>query len=905
MSSLTPLNDYSVNRTLLIILAEQLHSRYRQLGRISDIDGAVDAWRNALNLTPDDDMTKPVLYNSLGVVCLERFERSGDLQDLEEAVAKTYYAVQLTPPGCSEPTRLTNCANALHRRFQSHGNIDDLQLAITMHTRAIELTTDDHPHRPALLSNLGIVLHARFGLLGDAQDLHSSIENDSRAVELTSKGHPDMPFRLNNLACALYERFQLSSNPQDLEDALQYQLAAVDSTPNGHLDLPARLSNLGNLLRERFDTLGSNQDLTLAVSHLERAVKLTPEGHISMPLRLSNLAVVLRDRCEQLGDFHDLDTAIARQTSAVELTPEGHTTMAGMQNNLGNMLHERYQRRGDLRDLEAAIAKQAHTVELTLEGDITMPPRLNNLSNLLFERFQHLDSISDLNAAIEKQERAVELLPHGHANIPGMLGNLGSFYHERFYQLGDVEDLEKALKSKSHAVELTSDNHIDLASWLNNLGNILYERFQHLDDPQDLQAAIEKQLRSVELTPQGHIDMPSRLGNLGNTLHERFQRFGDSHDLEAALEKQNQAIELTPSGHSGRAQLLVNLGHTLITRSASPYATPNDLSLATETYMHAFHERSGNPAVRLRAGITYIKLLSSPSIPSSRERLLEAYGKVLTLIPEVVWLGHNVHRRYEELVRYGKLANQAAAYAIFSGELARAVEWLESGRAIVWSQLLHLRSPLEKLQDQHPELASDLSRVSRVLQSVSTLAQSDDLPTAFGIQSIDESLSTDSLDELAQSHYSLALKYEDLLSKIREKNGFEDFLRPKKLSQLAPACTSGPVVIINVHEMRCDALVMYGPGSNILHVPLPELDHDHAKALQQRLWVILREERLLERPRDSRQNGARRAWKRPSQNAAQIPGDNVLSNILSELWDKVAKPIVNAVMPHVSLVDPG
>ena len=72
----------------------------------------------------------------------------------------------------------------------------------------------------------------------------------------------------------------------------------------------------------------------------------------------------------------------------------------------------------------------------------------------------------------------------------------------------------------------------------------------------------------------------------------------------------------------------------------------------------------------------------------------------------------------QQILESGKngLARNAAACAIRSGHFSRAVEFLEEGRTIFWSQALQLRTPLDKLPLEAPDLAQKLKDISQSLE---------------------------------------------------------------------------------------------------------------------------------------------------------------------------------------------
>lgn len=97
-------------------------------------------------------------------------------------------------------------------------------------------------------------------------------------------------------------------------------------------------------------------------------------------------------------------------------------------------------------------------------------------------------------------------------------------------------------------------------------------------------------------------------------------------------------------------------------------------------------------------------------------------------------------------------------------------------------------------------------------------------------------------EQAAQNHRILARKWETLLNDVRLTPGFENFLRPKTISQLACVAGSGAVVVVNVWETRAHALILRPFSTDILHVQLPSLTQDKisvaynqlAKALHRR-----------------------------------------------------------------------
>ena len=106
------------------------------------------------------------------------------------------------------------------------------------------------------------------------------------------------------------------------------------------------------------------------------------------------------------------------------------------------------------------------------------------------------------------------------------------------------------------------------------------------------------------------------------------------------------------------------------------------------------------------------------------------------------------------------------------------------------------------------------------------------------------------------------------MKQIRKKNGFERFLLPKQISELAKAkaAHSGPVVVLNVSNIRCDALILKPMHDDIVHIPLDDFTSDNAQEMQRSLSRLLPEPHLKTLDED-------------------------FKCILAELWEKVVEKV--------------
>jgi hypothetical protein len=142
------------------------------------------------------------------------------------------------------------------------------------------------------------------------------------------------------------------------------------------------------------------------------------------------------------------------------------------------------------------------------------------------------------------------------------------------------------------------------------------------------------------------------------------------------------------------------------------------------------------------------------------------------------------------------------------------------------------------------------------------------------------------LGVVARQQHKLALKREGLLNDIRMLPGFERFLLPKSFSQLLPASCSGHIVMFNISEFRCDALVLNSRHADVMHIPLKTFTQAHAKELHQSLKDLLSKTGRCFCDTESSNRATNLV---PIDGRHQNPEEE-LQRILSELWLHVVRP---------------
>jgi tetratricopeptide (TPR) repeat protein len=238
----------------------------------------------------------------------------GKMNDLEAAIQAAQQAVEVTPKDHPDlAVCLNNLGNMLGNRYEQTGKMDNLEDAIQVAQQAVEVTPKDHPNLAAWLNNLGKRLGYRYGRIGEIHNLEKAIQVTQQAVEDTPKGHPDLAARLNNLGTMLKSRYERIRKMEDLEEAIQLSRRAVEVTPEDHPDLTGRLINLSRQLL----SLDSPMELE-ALELLLRAWKCSNAPPL-MRIRAAREAIqLLQAQMDYIG-------AYKISTEAIDLLPRVHS----------------------------------------------------------------------------------------------------------------------------------------------------------------------------------------------------------------------------------------------------------------------------------------------------------------------------------------------------------------------------------------------------------------------------------------------------------------------------------------------------------------------------------------------------------------------------------------------------
>ncbi|KAG2147872.1 CHAT domain-containing protein [Suillus bovinus] len=806
-------------------LATQLSSRFHHRGNGEDLDHAIALQQEALALCPVGHTGRSMSLNNLATTLSSRFHHRGNREDLDEAIALQREALALCPVGHTDRSMsLNNLATQLSSRFDRQGNGEDLDQAIALQREALALCPVGHTDRSMSLNILGTRLSSRFNHRGNGEDLDEAITLQREGLALCPVGHTDRSMSLNNLATQLSSRFERRGNGEDLDQAIAFQREALALCPVGHTDRLMSLNNLAGALSSRFHHRGNGEDLDQAIALHREALALCPVGHTDRSKSLNNLTTQLSSRFDRRGNGEDLDQAIALQQEALALCPVGHTDRFMSLNNLANQLFPAFpprQRRrlGSGYRTEQGSAGfapgRSHTSiwVITQPRDYTLLPlshrgnredwiRLSHFTGkhwLCARSVTQIGNSEDLDEAIALHREALALRPVGHTDRSMSLNNLATQLSSRFHHRGDGEDLDEAIALHREALALCPVGHTDRSKSLNNRAITLSSRFHHQGNGEDLNEAIALHREALALRPVGHTDRSMSLINLANQLCSRFDHRGNGEDLNESRENLLCALTLLTQHdprqlkvHESIANVYLSFHHSELD-GTGPGENPDSLNATMHHFKAATHVVSAGLLSRLRASLTWVHCAHQYSHGTQ----LEAYATSMQLLDAYMSVTASIPSRHDAMKEFPNTpAVDAASCALRSGDVGRAVELLEQGRTIIWTQMTRLRTPLDRLQtcgDHAVTLMKKFADLSSLLDKSPSHPE--------GTQRID-------VEAEATRYRRLVEDWNGTVEEIRKIEGFSRFLLPPLFSDLQDAARDGPIIMLIASGSSCDAIII-------------------------------------------------------------------------------------------------
>ncbi|KAG2754403.1 hypothetical protein P692DRAFT_20827961 [Suillus brevipes Sb2] len=202
----------------------------------------------------------------------------------------------------------------------------------------------------------------------------------------------------------------------------------------------------------------------------------------------------------------------------------------------------------------------------------------------------------------------------------------------------------------------------------------------------------------------------------------------------------------------------------------------------------------GGLLFRLRASLEWVRRADEHKHATE----LEAYGTSMQLMDAYMSATASVSSRHRAMKDFpSTLAVDAASCALRGGDVRRAVELLEQGRTIIWTQMTRLRTPLDTLQTR----SDHATALMKKFRDLSTLLYRPPASHADATQIVDV--------EAADTRYRrLVEDWNGVVEEIRKVEGFSRFLLPPMFADLQEAARDGPIIMLIASRSSCDAIII-------------------------------------------------------------------------------------------------
>jgi tetratricopeptide (TPR) repeat protein len=901
--------------SVLSNLGSALHARYGVTGELDDLLGAVSAGEECLALTSADDddaagrlsnvgLTLRDLYTQTSepahldravalarraVECcsqernvaavlsglsgslLMRFEAADTMADLVEGIDTAREALAAAPVGYpARAAALLNLSNAVQVQAETMGESGTVDEAITLAEEAISCIPADHPHQGALHNGLAVALRLRFEESGRSADVDRAVLAGHTAVALLRLTRPDSSVAraLANWSAALQARYEYSGRQPDLDEAVRHAREAVQLTGETAPERARQASTLVNALRLRFESTDDPIVLDEAVAVAQVAVDGTPLPGAQRAPRLINLSVVLRARAELGLSRADADAAVEQAREVRALLDPAHPLRVAATADLALALQTRYEIEGRAEDLDEAVGYGWEAVDHTRSGHPDRARYLSNHGATLHSRFELTGASADLDAAIEALRESVDATAAGDIRRAGRYSNLSSVLRERFALLGERENAAESVTAARAAVASAPAGHPDRASYLTKLALALTAAPDGAGDAAVSGAVAEDSMEEARLvlaeavaaTPRTSPTYLDRLSNQAGLLLRLFDRMGSEEHLNAAVSLVQRVVDAAPAEHPGLVAYWSNLGRARYTRFERT-GEDSDREAAEHAFRDAARRVTAPPATRAAVARGWA---AAAAAASDWPTAVEAGALAIQMLAQTIDRGLVRPDQERRLTPGQGTASMVAACCAQAGELARAVELLDQGRGVLIGQALDMRSDVKELAENDEKLAVRFADIINRL----------DAPLENGFDHAEPRRNARTWALVQERRRAVAAEFEAVIADIRRRRGFERFLLAPELAQLQEAATAGPVVAINVHGIRSDALIVTPAG--VTKVELPALTP--AAVNQQALKLLAAVETATD----------------PDESASErLEAETAITEVLAWLWDHVAEAVLD------------
>ncbi|KAH7224068.1 CHAT domain-containing protein [Fusarium oxysporum] len=519
------------------------------------------------------------------------------------------------------------------------------------------------------------------------------------------------------------------------------------------------------------------------------------------------LSYLIKDRYTATNNTEDLDKSIELAEVAngiAETLQEVHPQHPLVLKALRARLIDRYALTGSESDLDRAIDTARQSINITNDSASDVSYQYGDLSALLGRRYLATGTVENVDEAISMGWKAIEgEVTNNKPMRLHLLAHIGSLLGHKSLRTGSLDDMDEGVRLARQAVEEASEEEPALADSLNSLATLLGQRYSITSALIDIDEAIALARRSLKIPSYNSTMLATSLGNLAVLLQLRYQRSRKLSDLEESTQLSQQALTTMPVNHPDRSRHQHDIGIKLARKftitndmqdlddgiqslKEAVYSTPKShpyraiflhslanglIQKGSETFDgDAIKQSNAPPLCRIQACMCLLPICHD------RQRSLNAAKLVMGLIPRIIPRQQDYSDRQSSLAELAGFASDAVAVAMQAGQLVDALELLEQGQGLLGASAEQMQTDIV-----------DLKKALRL--------------------------------------YDAGKEFDELVEKIRKLPNFDTFLQAPGLDEMQSITDRGPIIIINISIICCDAIIIM--PDCIQTVPVDDLSRAH------------------------------------------------------------------------------
>ena len=713
----------------------------------------------------------------------------------------------------------------------------------------------------------------RYNLSKQREDLDEAVVGFTKSILLSPlslpQDYPIIPTALFSLASALLVRSGASKQPEDVICATKY-LSHLRDQPYEIPGIPRYLVTVAliNALVLQLELEAGNTSQNIReMAVLSRELLETSDVDATLYIITIHVAVISKFRPAVPGQ--PLDEVIEFLRVARKRKPdllEGHTTFA-------ISLVLRYIMTSANRDYEEAASilddiiaytgspgnsqdQSLAKVQASATGLVTT---LAMIRSMFYQTPENVEeaiyrTTTCFSSSSYKEHYGVVLDPKSTAKI-------------RFRHFGSIEGVEESFASSSLADVLSpwpEYTHVLSQEYNQTFGrmqDLLFGIFNTYDATEIDEAIGKGRSLALASTPPN----TPILELFAWMLLVAFDRTDKIEYLNESISVRRQENE-SPIPQAERFLILPDLARSLLGRSLLfPGYRTQDLDEAMKLHSQYVSSAHASLPDRFQLACTWAFFARF----TRHSSVFTAYVTALSLMQDTVLFSPTLQLQHSTLATHDitqRLSLDYASYRVDQHQLEEAIEVLERGRALLWSEMRHLRAPIDQLLSADPDLGHKFAAVNRDLEQLTkSVTPSHKLKMDDG--GADGLRAVDSFGRLLLKQRGLLEERAKLISQIQALQG-DNFLT-SPYDTLRSAASSGPVIIINHSIWRSDILIVLHDKPPSL-IPTPNDFFGRAGALKDKLL------------------GSRLAYGPGSSNY-----NDVLTYVLAELYTLVGQPVID------------